>query len=48
MALGSIAGVGLRFRSFGINDLELVDLATASWNLAVVWIRRLAGLRAAG
>ena len=40
--------MGQRFRSFGINDLEMVELTGASWNQLVVWLRHLEGLRAGG
>lgn len=42
---GSIYSVGRDFQSFGINDLEMVDQNSASWNRIAVWLRRLDGLR---
>jgi hypothetical protein len=44
-AAGSIDGAGWRFQSFEINDLELVDQNSASWNQIFDWLSRLEGLR---
>jgi hypothetical protein len=42
---GSIDGLGVRFQSFGINDLELVDQNSASRNHVSLWLRQVAALR---
>ena len=42
-----ITEVGWRFQSFTINDLELVDQNSASWNPLTSWLRRLDHLRRA-
>jgi hypothetical protein len=45
---GSIDGVGWRFQSFRINDLELVDQIFPRWNPLTSWIRQIdAVMRAA-
>jgi len=44
---GSIDGVGWRFQSFKINDLEMVDQNSVSWNQIGLWIRKLDALRGA-
>jgi hypothetical protein len=44
---GSINEVGWRFQSFEINDLELVDQNSASWNPLLSWLRQLEALRRA-
>ena len=38
-ARGSIDGVGWRFQSFGINELEMVDLRFVGWNPLVAWLK---------
>ena len=38
---GSINEVGWRFRSFKINDLEMVDLTGTSWNQIAGWLERI-------
>lgn len=45
VADGSIDGLGGRFRSFRIKDLELVDQNSASWNQLKLWLERLETLR---
>jgi hypothetical protein len=37
--------VGSRFRVFEINDLEMVDQNSASWNRTADWLRRIEALR---
>ena len=44
---GSTNGVGSRFQSFRINDLEMVDQNSASWNQLSGWLREIASLREA-
>ena len=44
---GSICGVGWRFQSFKINDLELMDQNSASWNPLIRWLRQVEALRGA-
>jgi len=44
---GSTNGVGQQFRSFGINELEMVGLAGAGWNQIVLWLRHVEAARAA-
>jgi hypothetical protein len=36
--------VGSRFQSFEINDLEMVDQNSASWNQMFSWLKHLDGL----
>lgn len=42
---GSTNGVGQRFRSFGIDDLELVGQTSASWNQVIGWLSHIDCLR---
>jgi hypothetical protein len=42
---GSINEVGWRFQPFRINDLEMVDQNSASWNRLTSWLRRVDHLR---
>jgi hypothetical protein len=44
---GSINEVGWRFQSFRINDLEMVDQNSASWNQIAGWLRQLDLIRTA-
>lgn len=44
---GSINKVGLRFQSFRINSLELVDQNSASWNHVANWLRQVDQLQQA-
>jgi hypothetical protein len=44
---GSIDSVGNDFQPFRINDLELVDLNSVSWNHVATWLHQLAALRSA-
>ena len=37
---GSIYRVGWRFQSFKINDLEMVDQNSGSWNRVADWLRQ--------
>jgi hypothetical protein len=46
-AAGSIDGVGWRFQSFKINDLELVDQNSASWNRLAHWFGLMEALKKA-
>jgi hypothetical protein len=39
--------VGNDFQPFRINDLEMVDQNSASWNRLTGWLRRVEALRAA-
>jgi hypothetical protein len=39
--------VGWRFQSFKINDLEMVDQNSASWNQIAGWLRQLDLVRSA-
>ncbi len=41
---GSIDGLGVDLGPFRINDLELVDQNSASWNRTVGWLRQLDAL----
>jgi hypothetical protein len=41
---GSIASLGCRFRSFGLNELEMVALTGASWNRMLSWLRQVEAL----
>ncbi len=41
---GSIYGVGRRFQLFRINNLEMVDQNSVSWNRVVQWMRQLESL----
>jgi len=38
--------VGRRFQLCEINDVEMVDLKSASWNRIVEWIKRIEALEA--
>jgi hypothetical protein len=40
-AAGSIDGVGWRFQSFKINDLEMVDQIFPRWNPLTSWMRQI-------
>jgi hypothetical protein len=42
---GSIDGVGTDFQPFAINDLEMVNQNSASWNPMTSWLRRIDALR---
>jgi hypothetical protein len=44
---GSINEVGWRFQSFRINNLEMVDQNSVSWNQINEWLRQLNRLLAA-
>jgi hypothetical protein len=44
---GSINEVGWRFQAFRINDLEMVDQNSASWNPVLNWLRQLESLERA-
>jgi hypothetical protein len=44
---GSIDYLGSRFRSFEINELELVSLNFTSWNQVTGWLRTVGELRRA-
>jgi hypothetical protein len=46
-ATGSNDGLGLDFRPFGINRLEMVDQNSASWNPLIGWLRSVEALRSA-
>ena len=37
---GSIYGVGWGFKAFRINDLEMVDQNSVSWNRVANWLRQ--------
>jgi hypothetical protein len=47
-ASGSINEVGQRFRSSGINNLEMVDQNIASWNRLTSWLRQIERFGVAG
>jgi hypothetical protein len=42
---GSIDGVGSRFQSFRINDVEMVDQNSVSWNRLVHWFGLMEALK---
>jgi hypothetical protein len=44
---GSIDGVGWRFQSFKINDLEMVAQIFPRWNRVADWLREAEGYAAA-
>lgn len=42
---GSIEGVGTDFQRFRVNDLELVDQDSSSWNPLISWLRQIEDLQ---
>ena len=37
--------MGWRFQSFGINELELVDLRFSNWNPLITWLRGIEAIK---